>query len=91
MKEEKNPDREALEAYLDAFNWQKEDEFKRYFLPRLSENYIIEKEPAHAYAIFSSRYGRILFYPRLNRCFLLKKSKWIKPGLQWIIKEFLLK
>ncbi len=88
-KEEKTRDQEALKVYLKALRWEKEDAFKEYFLKRISENSIINRQPAHSYEIYSVRFGRVLFYPVLNRCFLLRKSKWIKPGLQWIIQNLL--
>ena len=88
-KQQQARDQESLNVYLKALRIEKEDVFKEYFLGRIAENSIINRQPAHSYEIYSVRFGRVLFYPVLNRCFLLRKSKWIKPGLQWIIKNLL--
>jgi hypothetical protein len=88
-KELKARDKEALRAYLNALSWEKEDEFNKYFLKRLSDKYAITREPAHCYSILTVRFGIVMFYPKLNRCFLMRKQRWIKPGLQWVIKNLL--
>lgn len=67
----------------------KSQEFKENWLPALQSKYKVEKGTGHCYTIFGTKYGVIDFYPKVNRCMLRHKSRWIKPGLEWLIKELL--
>jgi hypothetical protein len=41
--------------------------------------------------INNGQFGVIDFYPKANKILIRSKNKWIKPGLQWLIKNFELK
>ena len=45
----------------------------------------------YCYIIEHSRYGIIKFFPKANKVFLLRKEKWIKPGLRWLVQNILQK
>jgi hypothetical protein len=82
-------DIEELGRYKTTGRAQKEDVFKSYFLERLMSGHIVYTEKAHIYTVYSTRHGRIDIYPVTNRCFLVRRSKWIKPGMEWLVKNIL--
>jgi hypothetical protein len=67
------------------------DNFIHNIYPVLEGNYIITKGKAHCYTIYSVRFGFIDFFVVEDKCLLRKKSKWIKPGLEWIQENLISK
>ena len=61
------------------------------WLPTLKEKCIsIEyNEKQWCYFIEHSKYGMIKFFPKANKVFQIRKEKWIKPGLRWLVQNIL--
>ena len=77
-----------------AIREEREERFVENYLPKLKEKIggIIYVDPVQKNYLFETgKYGRIVFYPKSNKVHLCKENKWIKPGLQWLIKNFNLK
>ena len=80
-------------VYLGAMNKimreERKERFEEEWLAKLKE-----KTPHISYNKERGRYeilyeeGRIDFYPKANKIYFLATKKWLKPGLQWIIKNF---
>ena len=84
-------------AYLSAANKimreEREERFVEKYLPLLHSKLGMSKlDPIQrGYLWDTEKFGRIIFYPKANRLLICKQNKWIKPGLQWLIKNFELK
>lgn len=87
--EQEDNDLKALGLYTKVLREERIGNFEKKWLPKLKETHIVKKGPSYSYIIYSTRYGVIDFFPKANRCLLRKKSRWIKPGLQWIVKNLM--
>lgn len=86
-------------AYLGAANKimreERDERFREEWLPKLMKQEVVVTEyglPQRKYEIESRKpFGTIDFYPKVNKVLIRKQNKWVKPGLQWLIKNFELK
>jgi hypothetical protein len=87
-------DQACLGLHTKALREEREERFVEKYLPLLKEkigNQVSVDPINRVYLFDTEKFGRILFYPKANKLFLKKQNKWIKPGLQWLIKNFELK
>ena len=82
-------DLKALGLYTKVLREQRMENFETKWLLKLKEGHVCEKSTNQSYVIYSKRFGVIDFFPKSNKCLLRKTQKWIKPGLQWIVKNLL--
>lgn len=74
-----------------ALREERLENFEQKYLPKLKENYQIEKAPDEHYIIHTGTiFGIIDFYPKKNSLCIRKQNKWIKPALKWLISNLLL-
>ena len=61
------------------------------WLPSLREKCISVNydDKQYCYLIEHSKYGVIKFYPKANKIFQVRKEKWIKPGLKWLVTNII--
>jgi len=84
-------------AYLGAANKimreEREERFIERYYSSLEEKLGMAKvDPVQrGYLWDTEKFGRIIFFPKANKVLLCKQNKWVKPGLQWLIKNFELK
>jgi hypothetical protein len=82
--------------YLGAANKIMREErierFEEEWLPLLKEKATVHySELLNRYWIENKKMGVIDFYPKANKILIRKENRWVKPGLQWLIKNFELK
>lgn len=88
MHQEEN-DLKALGLYTKVLREQRIENFETNWLPKFKDTHICEKGPNQSYIIYSARFGIIDYFPKADRCLLRKKQKWIKPALEWLVKNLL--
>lgn len=87
--EQEDNDLKALGLYTKVLREQRIENFETNWLPKFQEHHIVKKGTNQSYVIYSARYGVIDYFPKANRCLLRKKQKWIKPALEWLVKNLL--
>lgn len=85
-------DLKALGLYTKSLKEGRLENFKQSYLPLLlKRNYEVAKDN-NKYTIDTySEFGILDFFPKANKILIRKDNKWIKPGLQWIIKNLIIK
>ena len=83
-------------AYLGAANKimreERKERFEEEWLPLLREKTAVEYYfIPNNYTMKHNNFGIIDYYPKANKVLIRKQNKWVKPGLQWLIKNFELK
>jgi hypothetical protein len=63
--------------------------FKEEILPKLRLRYQVSEGKNDTFTINGTLYGVVFFNQKGNKCFLWKKSRWIKPGFEWMVKNLL--
>jgi len=88
MKEEN--DLIALGIYNKALREKRLERFESHILDLEKKGYEIV-ENNHKYTIDTDtqeiKYGIIDYFPKANKLLIRKENKWIKPGLNWILKN----
>ncbi len=59
------------------------------WLKRLESIYIVENLYIGKYTIHTLEFGKLDYFPKANKLLIRNQNKWIKPGLQWVIKYLL--
>jgi hypothetical protein len=66
--------------------------FREKYLPELEKKYKVVGTGSKNYPVYSfkdEKMGIIDFFTVGNKCFLWKKSRWVKPGLEYIVEKLL--
>lgn len=87
--EREENDLKALGLYTKVLREERIESFEKNWLQKFQESHIVKSGPSQSYIIYSARYGIIDFFPKANRALLRKRQKWIKPALQWLVKNLL--
>lgn len=87
--EREENDLKALGLYTKVLREERIESFEKNWLPKFQESHIVKPGPSQSYIIYSTRYGIIDYFPKANRALLRKRQKWIKPALQWLVKNLL--
>lgn len=67
---------------------ERDERFKSEYLDRVGLQYDVRYlERMERYTIFNTPFGDLDFYPKANKVLIRKDNKWIKPGLNWIMKN----
>lgn len=84
-------DLKALGLECKALREHRWENIKQNYIDKFTNNSnilsFIEKE--ESFVLDTLSYKRITFYPKANKILIHSTSKWIKPGLSWIIKNIL--
>ena len=88
--EQEENDLKALGLHTKVLRQKKNEDFEEKWLPRLEANHICQKGTNQSYVIYSTRFGVIDYFPKANKALLRRKQRWIKPALQWIVKNLIL-
>jgi hypothetical protein len=67
------------------------ENFEKNWLDKFKEGHICKKGTDQSYTLYSARFGVIDFFPAQDMCLLRKKQRRIKPGLEFLVKNLLLK
>jgi hypothetical protein len=70
-----------------ALRERRNEKFEDYWLLKISEKYLIETRNNGSHSIFTEKYDIVDYFPKANKLLIRKDNKWIKPGLQWILKN----
>lgn len=85
-------DLKAMGIYNKVLREKRLERFETYLLDLEKQGYEIV-ENNHKYTIDTDtqeiKYGVIDYFPKANKVLIRKDNKWIKPGLNWIIKNLL--
>ncbi len=82
-------DLKALGISTKVIREERSERFEDTWLPKLERKFkVSHNEEAGRYTFTSMLHGIIDFYPKANNLLIRRKNKWIKPGLNWIIKNF---
>lgn len=87
--EQEENDLKALGLYTKVLREQRIENFEKNWLSKFKEGHICEKSTNQSYVIYSKRFGVIDFFPKANKCLLRKTQRWIKPGLEWLVRNLL--
>ena len=89
---EEDNDLKALGLHGKALREERFEKITQW-LPALKEKCISVEynEKQYCYFIEHSKYGMIKFFPKANKVFQIRKEKWIKPGLRWLVQNILMK
>lgn len=87
-------DLKALALYTKALREERMERFQERFVTRLKEKlgdqfWQIDQYSYGFYWKIGERDYTFTFYPKANRLLIHQANKWIKPGLQWIVKNVL--
>jgi hypothetical protein len=89
---EEDNDLKALGLYTKSLREGRLENFKQSYLPLLLKKDYEVAEYNNKYTIDTySEFGVLDFFPKANKILIRKDNKWIKPGLQWIIKNLIIK
>ena len=85
-------DQQCLGLHTKAMREERLERFEEEWLPLLREKTAVEYFfIPNNYTMKHNNFGTIDYYPKANKVLIRKQNKWIKPGLQWLIKNFELK
>jgi len=85
-------DQQCLGLHTKAMREERLERFEDKWLLLLKEKATVHySELLNRYWIENKKFGTIDFYPKANKVLIRKQNKWVKPGLQWLIKNFELK
>lgn len=66
------------------------ENFDAEWLPKFQEVCpIVFKEVLGCYQLENKKYGIMRYYPKANRLHLCQENRWVKPGLQWLVRNIL--
>lgn len=77
-------DLRAMGLYTKVLREQRNERFEEEYLPRLKELVPIEFS-GDKYIIETKIYGKLDFYPKVNKVLIRKDNQWKKPGLKWLL------
>lgn len=88
---EEDNDLKALGLQTKAIRERRNENFEENWLEKIknSENVLNFNTIADGYRLTAKVYGMLSFYPKSNKVLIHSQNKWIKPGLQWLIKNLL--
>lgn len=81
---EETNDLRAMGLYSKVLREQRYERFEEDYLPRLKELVPIEFS-VDKYVIDTKRFGKLDFYPKVNKVLIRKENQWKKPGLKWLL------
>lgn len=82
-------DQACLGLHTKAMREERIENFEEKWLPLLKEKATVHySELLNRYWIENKKMGVIDFYPKANKIHIRKQNRWVKPGLQWLIKNF---
>ena len=88
MAEEDN-DLKAMGIGKKLIRVERKERFEDGYLPKLEKKFKVTQDVLSGrYTFDSANHGVIDFYPKANKVLIRKLNKWIKPGLNWMIKQF---
>ncbi len=90
LSEEDN-DSKALGLHCKLIREERSDKFEDNFLSKLKESFKVDYDANMGRYSITSDDGIIDFYPKANKVLIRKKNKWVKPGLNWLLKNLLTK
>lgn len=82
-------DLKAMGLFTRSLREKRIEVFENEWLARLNEVVDVEERDNGSYSFYTDAYDTIDFYPKANKLLIRKENKWIKPGLQWIVKKLI--
>lgn len=87
-------DLKALGLYTKAMREERMERFQEHFVSRLKEKlgdkfWQIDEYSYGFYLTIGNKQFTYTYYPKANQLLIHQTNKWIKPGLQWIVKNIL--
>jgi hypothetical protein len=80
----------SLGLHTKALREERMERFKEKYLPLLEKKAMIAiNEGQGRVTINNGKFGVIDYYPKANKILIRKQNKWIKPGLQWLVKNLI--
>lgn len=79
----------AMSLMNQGLREERAENFDESYLGPLEAKYDVVLRSNGSYAITTTVYGVIDFFPKANKLLIRKDNKWIKPGLNWIINNLL--
>ena len=98
MKKSKLLERQASEEENDikafgilckALRESRSERFVDGSLKPLEMRYPVVYRNNGSYSISTFKYSIIDYFPKANKLLIRNQNKWIKPGLQWIVKNLM--
>lgn len=86
--QEEDNDLKALGLMTKAIREKRQERFED-ILELLNQKYDIITRENGSYSIFTDKFGILDYFPKANNLLMRKNSKWIKPGLKWILNNLL--
>jgi hypothetical protein len=81
-------DFKAMSLHTKIIREDRAETFEENYLWQLQQMYsVIHDEHTGKYTIATQKYGVIDFFPKANKLLIRRSNKWLKPGLQWMIKH----
>lgn len=88
--ESEDNDLKAIGLYTKVLREERSERFEQYIDKLNNLGYhVTEWEDQGKFTIEPTEYGIVDYYPKANKVLIRSKNKWIKPGLQWIVKNLL--
>lgn len=87
---EEDNDLKALNILNKALREKRYEKFNQWY-PLLKDKCIsiTFDERQFMFIIEHQKFGLIRFFPKVNKIFQVRKNKWIKPGLRWLVTNII--
>jgi hypothetical protein len=81
-------DFKAMSLHTKIIREDRAETFEENYLWQLQEKFTVSHDQhTGKYTIDTSMYGVVDFFPKANKLLIRRSNKWLKPGLQWMIKH----